>query len=155
MQEDSPAIPHILNNNTTRAVELGLWFDDGNVILIAESTSFEVHKSILSSKSYVFKDMFSIPQPTIMRNRYDGWSSCCLHDRHLERSCLYIAGYLWRVSVSWWIGFFSRIQQNIHLRAFGRKGVVILPSGHLGSIIWSGWAVSKSYSLPGPWSPSL
>lgn len=42
-----------------------LWFEDGNVVLIAESTSFRVHKSILSRTSDFFKDMFSLPQPPL------------------------------------------------------------------------------------------
>jgi hypothetical protein len=40
-----------------------LWFDDGNIILHAESTQFRVHRSILSASSSVFRDMFSLPQP--------------------------------------------------------------------------------------------
>lgn len=40
-----------------------LWFDDGNVLLIAETTSFRVHKSILSRHSEFFNDMFRLPQP--------------------------------------------------------------------------------------------
>ena len=92
MQEDSPAIPHILNNNTTRAVELGLWFDDGNVILIAEGTSFKVHKSVLSSKSYVFKDMFSIPQPTIPSEtdmmHHDGVPVVYMTDTWRDLTCI-------------------------------------------------------------------
>ena len=89
MQEDSPAIPHILNNNTTRAVELGLWFDDGNVILIAEGTSFEVHKSILSSKSYVFKDMFSFHNlPLCETDMMDGVPVVCMKDTWRDLACI-------------------------------------------------------------------
>lgn len=40
-----------------------LWFDDGNIILVAEDTSFRVHKSVLASKSVVFNDLFTVPQP--------------------------------------------------------------------------------------------
>jgi len=40
------------------------WFDDGNVILQAENTQFRVHRSLMSLHSNVFKDMFSMPQPT-------------------------------------------------------------------------------------------
>jgi BTB/POZ domain len=40
-----------------------VWIDDGNVILQAESTLFRVHRSMLSSQSTVFSDMFSFPQP--------------------------------------------------------------------------------------------
>lgn len=41
-----------------------LWFEDGNVVFVArKSMAFRVHKSVLSRKSTVFKDMFAIPQP--------------------------------------------------------------------------------------------
>jgi len=40
------------------------WFDDGNVILQAENTQFRVHRSLLSMHSNIFKDIFSVPQPT-------------------------------------------------------------------------------------------
>ena len=41
-----------------------LWLDDGNVVLIAQNTAFRVHKSVLSRNSEVFRDMFTMPQPT-------------------------------------------------------------------------------------------
>ncbi|KDQ56535.1 hypothetical protein JAAARDRAFT_58838 [Jaapia argillacea MUCL 33604] len=37
-----------------------VWFDDGNVILIAESTQFKVFRGILSASSPIFQDMFSL-----------------------------------------------------------------------------------------------
>lgn len=40
-----------------------LWFEDGNVMIIAEDTAFRLHRGILSRHSEVFRDMFSIPQP--------------------------------------------------------------------------------------------
>ncbi|CAA7266029.1 unnamed protein product [Cyclocybe aegerita] len=40
------------------------WFDDGNIVLQAESTQFKLHRSVLASQSPVFRDIFSIPQPT-------------------------------------------------------------------------------------------
>ena len=42
-----------------------LWFDDGNIVLIAENVAFKAHRSILSRQSAVFNDMFSIPQPDV------------------------------------------------------------------------------------------
>lgn len=42
---------------------LGLWFDDGNVVLVAEKTGFRVHRSVLARHSDVFRDMFLISQP--------------------------------------------------------------------------------------------
>ncbi|KAF9034391.1 hypothetical protein BJ165DRAFT_1513537 [Panaeolus papilionaceus] len=41
-----------------------LWFDDGSVVLQAGLSQFRVHRAVLSRCSSIFKDMFSIPQPT-------------------------------------------------------------------------------------------
>ncbi|KIJ31695.1 hypothetical protein M422DRAFT_36140 [Sphaerobolus stellatus SS14] len=47
-----------------------LYHDDGNVIIIAENTAFKVHRSVLSSHSYIFKDMIS--QHSQSHECYDG-----------------------------------------------------------------------------------
>ncbi|KAF8906803.1 hypothetical protein CPB84DRAFT_1675429 [Gymnopilus junonius] len=39
------------------------WFEDGNVVLQAQTTQFRVHRSILARHSNVFKDMNGMPQP--------------------------------------------------------------------------------------------
>lgn len=36
------------------------FLDDGNIILLADSTLFLIHKSVLSMHSEIFRDMFSI-----------------------------------------------------------------------------------------------
>ncbi|KAI0688688.1 hypothetical protein C8T65DRAFT_589286, partial [Cerioporus squamosus] len=41
-----------------------LWFPDGNIVVIAENTSFRVHKGVLARHSIVFHNMFDVPQPT-------------------------------------------------------------------------------------------
>ena len=38
------------------------YFDDGNVVLLAEDTIFRVHKSVLTLHSGLFQDMLSLPQ---------------------------------------------------------------------------------------------
>ena len=40
-----------------------IWFEDGNVVVIAQTTGFRVHKSLLSRQSDVFRDMFDMPSP--------------------------------------------------------------------------------------------
>ncbi|KAF9529372.1 hypothetical protein CPB83DRAFT_852555 [Crepidotus variabilis] len=40
------------------------WLEDGNIVLQVEQTLFRVHGSMLARHSEVFKDMFSIPQPS-------------------------------------------------------------------------------------------
>ncbi|KAI0342614.1 hypothetical protein BDW22DRAFT_1330030 [Trametopsis cervina] len=49
-----------------------LWFEDGNVVLVAENTMFRLHKGVLARHSEVFHDMFSIPQPQQLDDAYDG-----------------------------------------------------------------------------------
>lgn len=56
-----PEAPFTAHAPLTRSPEL--WFEDGSVVLHVESTLFRVHRSILSSNSEVFRDMFSVPQP--------------------------------------------------------------------------------------------
>ena len=41
------------------------WYDDGTVILIARNVEFRIYKGLLSDHSSVFRDMFSLPQPSI------------------------------------------------------------------------------------------
>ncbi|KAH8101948.1 hypothetical protein BXZ70DRAFT_86681 [Cristinia sonorae] len=40
-----------------------VWFDDGNVVLVAEGHSFRVHRGMLIRKSLVFADMFAMAHP--------------------------------------------------------------------------------------------
>ena len=40
-----------------------IWFEDGNVVLQAQSTQFRVHRGVLSANSAIFADLFTIPQP--------------------------------------------------------------------------------------------
>ena len=47
--------------NKERAIELGLWFDDGNIVLIAQHMPFKVHRGFLIARSEVFRDMFTLP----------------------------------------------------------------------------------------------
>ena len=48
--------------NTKRDDEF--WLDDGNIVIVAQQTSFRVHKSVLSRHSNFFKDLFAVPQPS-------------------------------------------------------------------------------------------
>ena len=41
-----------------------LWYDDGNVVLIAGNQAFRLHRGLLSQHSPIFRDMFRVPQPT-------------------------------------------------------------------------------------------
>ncbi|KAJ7915877.1 hypothetical protein B0H13DRAFT_1609994 [Mycena leptocephala] len=48
-----------------------LWFSDGNVVIIASSVAFKVHRGQLRRHSEIFDDLFSIPQPKD-QDLYDG-----------------------------------------------------------------------------------
>ena len=41
-----------------------IWFEDGNVIVIAQNIAFRFHKGVLSHHSQVFRDLFLVPQPS-------------------------------------------------------------------------------------------
>ncbi|CAK5279945.1 unnamed protein product [Mycena citricolor] len=64
-------------NQATQSKQFGnlirsdLWFCDGNVIIIACSVAFKVHRGQLRRHSVVFDDLFSIPQPQD-QDLYDG-----------------------------------------------------------------------------------
>ncbi|KAK7690545.1 hypothetical protein QCA50_005643 [Cerrena zonata] len=54
-------LSNALAENKFRAEEVGLWFTDGNIIIVGGSTPFKVHRSVLFQRSSVLKDMFSLP----------------------------------------------------------------------------------------------
>ena len=58
-------------SNFTKHSEL--WFDDGNVVLVAEDTGFRVYRGLLARYSEIFRDMFRLPQPeTTAAETYEG-----------------------------------------------------------------------------------
>lgn len=56
------------------------WFDDGNIVLVAENTAFCVHKAQLARQSEIFKGMFSAPQTSTAAARYEGRDVVHVHD---------------------------------------------------------------------------
>lgn len=60
-----------------------LWFDDGNIVLVAENVAFKVHRSLLRRHSQVFSDLFQLSQPS-QEDEMDGVPVCTLHDSHHE-----------------------------------------------------------------------
>ena len=54
--EDEPAEPYTKGD---------VWLDDGNIILVADdNVAFRVLKSVLARDSEVFRNMFTVSQPT-------------------------------------------------------------------------------------------
>ena len=45
------------------AAQSDIWFEDGNIILIAGDVAFKVHRGQLERHSEIFRDLFSLPQP--------------------------------------------------------------------------------------------
>ncbi|KAI0720085.1 hypothetical protein C8T65DRAFT_736251 [Cerioporus squamosus] len=43
--------------------DTSFWFEDGNIIVVAQQTAFRVHKSVLSRHSDTFSGLFTVPQP--------------------------------------------------------------------------------------------
>jgi hypothetical protein len=66
-----------------------VWFQDGNIIIRAESTLFRVYGGMLSAQSTVFADMFSAPaQPGGGQELLDGCPVVDVHDRAADMCCL-------------------------------------------------------------------
>ncbi|KAM5544045.1 hypothetical protein V8D89_002231 [Ganoderma adspersum] len=42
-----------------------LWFEDGNVVIVAGTAAFRVHTGVLSRHSEVFRDTFGVPRPAL------------------------------------------------------------------------------------------
>jgi len=49
-----------------------LWFDQGDLVLRAESTIFRVMKESLADQSLVFRDMATLPTPEVVEELIDG-----------------------------------------------------------------------------------
>lgn len=73
-------------------VQSDFWFADGNMILIARSTAFKVHRGQLERHSEVFRDVFSIPQPAV-QDLLDGCPWVEMHDEPADVLCLLMALY--------------------------------------------------------------
>ncbi|CAA7266032.1 unnamed protein product [Cyclocybe aegerita] len=52
------------NNPPAPIARSDIWMDDGSIVLQAEFTQFRVHRTMLTRHSNIFKDMFSVSQPS-------------------------------------------------------------------------------------------
>ncbi|KAH9937890.1 uncharacterized protein BXZ73DRAFT_44707 [Epithele typhae] len=66
--------------------DLRIWYNDGNVVIIAEDVAFRVHQSILSSNSDVFRDLFQVPQPPTPSDgdTFEGFPAVHSHDKSCD-----------------------------------------------------------------------
>ncbi|KAJ7081128.1 hypothetical protein B0H15DRAFT_803736 [Mycena belliarum] len=69
-----------------------VWFEDGTVVLQADSTLFRVYRGVLSAQSPIFRDAFTIPQPS-EEEAYEGCPVVTLHDS-AEDLTLFLLGLL-------------------------------------------------------------
>ncbi|KAJ7292220.1 hypothetical protein C8J57DRAFT_1492710 [Mycena rebaudengoi] len=62
------------------------WFTDGNIVLNVENTIYRVYRGLLCSRSNVFMDTFSIPQPAgdSSLQMFDGCPVVQLHDKAVD-----------------------------------------------------------------------
>ena len=79
-------------NAPNSLVKSQFWFADGNVVIIAGSTAFKVHRGQLERHSEVFKDLFTIPQPAV-QEVFDGSPWVELHDAPADVLHLLMALY--------------------------------------------------------------
>ncbi|KAH9833975.1 uncharacterized protein C8Q71DRAFT_770391 [Rhodofomes roseus] len=57
-----------------------IWFADGNVVLEAKGHVFRIYQGLLAHNSEIFRDLFTVPQPTSMET-YEGCPIVHLTDR--------------------------------------------------------------------------
>ncbi|TDL17256.1 hypothetical protein BD410DRAFT_843800 [Rickenella mellea] len=69
------------------------WFDDGNVVLIAEGTAFCVHKSQLARRSEVFEGLFAVPHTDSSLQSYENRGVVVLQDKADDLRSLLVALY--------------------------------------------------------------
>ena len=67
-----------------------IWFSDGNVVLEAQGHVFKVYQGLLSHISEVFRDLFTVPQPSGME-AFDGCPLVILMDHPEDLRHLLIA----------------------------------------------------------------
>ncbi|KAF8558580.1 hypothetical protein OG21DRAFT_1455124 [Imleria badia] len=58
-----PTLAPVAQTTGSQVDRLDPWKEDGNIVLAAEGKYFRVHRSILSTYSEVFRDMFDCPHP--------------------------------------------------------------------------------------------
>ena len=76
MDTSRPTVPR-----SQPAVRGTVWYDDGNVIIEAESTQFRVHRGVLAANSDIFRDLFLVPQPVTGERMVEGCPIVQMQDR--------------------------------------------------------------------------
>lgn len=61
---DDGDVERISMDVVSRIRDEEFWFEDGSVVLATSDIEFRVYKGVLADYSPVFRDMFTLPQPT-------------------------------------------------------------------------------------------
>jgi hypothetical protein len=64
------------------------WFDDGNIILLAEGVAFKVHRGVMARSSEMMQTMFSLPQPISIISDEPKIAGCSVIEMHDDPSML-------------------------------------------------------------------
>ena len=64
-QPESPPVPSTATGELEPRPDPELWFDDGNVVIVAGAAAFRVHTGVLSRHSEVFQDTFGVFRPAL------------------------------------------------------------------------------------------
>ncbi|KAH8101967.1 hypothetical protein BXZ70DRAFT_1007192 [Cristinia sonorae] len=60
------AAPSVANDDDAVSIpekSTDVWFEDGNLVVVAENIGFKVYRGILAQHSEIFSDMLTLPQP--------------------------------------------------------------------------------------------
>lgn len=85
----SPSIqPATVNKDSTQTAlsaitRSSIWFDDGTLVVQAETTQFKIYGGILAHKSEIFRDALGVPQPPSIE-RIDGVPLVHIQDKALH-----------------------------------------------------------------------
>lgn len=61
-----------------------VWLEDGNIVLLCESTMFRVHRSILAAHCEALQDMFAVYVPPKDEKTYEGCPLIVMHDKPVD-----------------------------------------------------------------------
>ena len=106
--QDSSASTAELAQDSVPQKHDSFWFSDGSIVLVANSTAFRVHTSILTRHSPVFMNIINLPQaedakgidgcPVVHVSDSADEITCLLHAIYDGRKCVHIAHYYPRSS---------------------------------------------------------
>lgn len=83
-----------LSFTTTTLTRSDIWFNDGNIVLVAGSFAFKIHRGQLQRHSEVFDGMFRIPQPS-EQDAVDGCPLVDMFDNPDDLVCFHPAFLDW------------------------------------------------------------